>query len=94
MEITVDLIAVTEIEHDHGVYAGQTYGGVFLVDLFRSGALQESLDQREERDTSIGYLADAMRIKAKRRWNSFDIDTSRDAPIIPSGRGRLVRRGE
>src|ERR1022692_4095753 len=28
-----DLIAATEIERDHGVYVGQTYGRVFLVDL-------------------------------------------------------------
>jgi hypothetical protein len=47
IEIRVDLIAVTEIERDHGVYVGQTYRRdrrVILVDLFWSDALQKSLD--------------------------------------------------
>ena len=33
IEIGIDLIAATQIERDHGVYVGQTYGRVFLVDL-------------------------------------------------------------
>ena len=90
IEISVDLIAVTEIERDHGVYVCQSYGWVILVDLFWSRALQESLDQRKERDTSIGYPADTLPIKAKRRWSRFDIDTRHDASIIPRGRGRSI----
>lgn len=75
IKIRVDLIAVAEIVRNDSVHVGQTYGRVLLVDLFRSRALQESLDQREEGDTSIGYPADAPRIEATRRRNHFDIDT-------------------
>ena len=87
IEISVDLIAVAEIERDHGVYVCQSYRWVILVDFFCSRTLQESLDQRKECDTSIGYPADALRIKAKRRWNGFDIDTRHDVPIIQAGEG-------
>lgn len=44
IEISVDHIAVAEIVRDYGVYVGQVYGRVFLVDLFRSGAFQEGVD--------------------------------------------------
>jgi hypothetical protein len=62
----------------------QGKGWVFLVDLFRSGAFEEGLDQREERDTSVGYAADAMCIHAKRRLDGFDIDTRQGSPIVPT----------
>jgi hypothetical protein len=87
IEISFDLVAASEIERDHGVHVCQTHGRVLLADFFRSGTLLESLDQSEECDSSIGYTADTMCIKAKRRRNGFDGDARHDARMIPSGEG-------